>query len=144
MHGIPPIKSVMTPFPHSVDIRAPIHQARLFMREHGIRHLPVMEDGHLVGIVTDRDIKLVLGPDFAYPEESELTVRDAYLADLYVVELDEPLDNVLNAMAERHIGSAIVTRNGKLAGVFTVTDVCRTFAEYLRDQFHPHGGNDAA
>ena len=144
MRRIPPIKSVMTAFPHSVDIGAPIHEARLFMREHGIRHLPVTENGVLVGIVSDRDIKLMLGPDFAYPKESELTVRDVYLDDPYEVDLEEPLDRVLLNMAERHIGSVLVTRKGNLAGVFPVTDVCRTFAEYLREQFGPRGGNDAA
>ena len=144
MRRIPAIKSVMTAFPYSIDIGAPIHEARLFMREHAIRHLPVMENGALVGIVTDRDIKLMLGPDFAYPQESELTVRDVYLDHPYEVNLEEPLDNVLVHMAEHHIGSAIVTRDGKLAGMFTVTDACRAFAEHLREQFHPHGGDDAA
>ncbi|MDX1431088.1 MAG: CBS domain-containing protein [Gammaproteobacteria bacterium] len=144
MHRIPPVKSVMTPFPHSVEIEAPIHEARLFMREHGIRHLPVTANGVLVGIVTDRDIKLLLGPDFDYPKEAELTVRDAFLDDPYEVDLEEPLDNVLVEMAERRIGSALVTRKGKLAGVFTVTDACRAFGEHLREQFHPGGGDDAA
>lgn len=144
MRRIPAVKSVMTAFPYSIDITAPIHEARLFMREHAIRHLPVVEAGVLVGIVTDRDIKLILGPDFAYPQESDLTVRDVYLDDAYEVDLEEPLDNVLANMAERHIGSVLVTREGKLAGVFTVTDACRAFAEHLRAQFHPHGGDDAA
>jgi len=38
-------------------------------------------------------------------------------------------------MAEKHIDSVLATKNGKLAGVFTSTDACRCFAEFLRDGF---------
>ena len=144
MKRMPTIKSVMTPCPHAVDINAPIAEAQSFMREHHIRHLPVMENHALVGVVTDRDIKLYLGPELAYPKASETTVRDVYMDHPYIVDLHERLDIVLQNMADRHIGSALVTRNGKLAGVYTVTDVCRGFAEFLRDPFRPVDGDDAA
>jgi len=144
MKHIPAIKSVMSPFPYSVDVSAPIEEAREFMREHKIRHLPVTSDQDLVGILTDRDIKLFLGPDFDYPDQKDVTVKDVYMDKPYIVDLNERLDNVLNTMAEKHIGSVLVTRNGKLAGVFTSTDACQSFADYLRNQFKPHGGNEAA
>lgn len=144
MKRIPSIKSVMTAFPYSVDEAATVDAALAFMREHQIRHLPVTDDGHLVGIVSDRDIKLMLGPDFAYPKGSELPVRDAMVRDAYIVDLDTRLDEVLQHMAEEQLGSAIVTRKGKLAGVFTVTDACQAFAEHLREQLRRSGGNTAA
>lgn len=144
MKRIPPIKAVMTPFPYSVDAGATVTQAREFMREHRIRHLPVTEHGQLTGLVSDRDIKLVLGPDFAYPPEQELAVRDVMVRDAYVVDLDTRLDEVLHHMAMHQLGSAIVTREGKLAGVFTTTDACHHFAELLRDQFRRSGGSDVA
>ena len=133
----------MTPFPYSVDINAPIEDAREFMRRRQIRHLPVTDQQKLVGVVTDRDIKLYLGPDFDYPNQQEVTVKDVYLENPVIVDLNERLDKVLTTM-EKHIGSVLVTRNGKLAGVFTSTDACQSFAEYLRDQFKPPGGNEAA
>lgn len=144
MRHIPPIKAVMTPFPYSVDIDDSVSKAKEIMMHQQIRHLPVKAKDKLVGIITDRDIKLMLGPDFAYPPERRVIVRDVYIEHAYTVDLNEPLDNVLMHMAEHHIGSAIVTRNGKLAGLFTVTDACRCFAEHLRDQFRPSGGDDAA
>ena len=123
----------MTPFPYSIDVEAPVDEALRFMREHHIRHLPVIDAGKLAGLVSDRDIKLMLGPDFAYPNARELKVRDVFVADSYIVELDTRLVDVLAHMAEHRLGSAVVTRHGKLAGVFTTTDACRAFAEYLRD-----------
>ncbi len=63
-----------------------------------------------------------------------LRVRDVCSLDVYSIERDEPLDRVLGEMADRHIGSAIVTDGGKIAGVFTATDACRCFAEFLRSR----------
>jgi acetoin utilization protein AcuB len=102
------------------------------MQELRVRHLPVIDQGKLVGLITDRDIKLVLGPDFAYPSEGELTVRDVQVADPYVADVAAPLDGVLETMARKHIGSVLVTRDGELAGIFTVTDACRYLSELLR------------
>jgi acetoin utilization protein AcuB len=144
MKRLPSIKTVMTPFPYSVDANASVDEAVQFMRHHKIRHLPVTEDGELVGIVSDRDIKLMLGPDFAYPEGRHLKVRSAMVADSYIVDLSAPLDEVLGHMAEHRLGSALVTRKGKLVGVFTSTDACRTFAEHLRSQFRVPGGDEPA
>lgn len=134
----------MTPFPYSVDIKAPIAEARAFMREHKIRHLPVTEEGILIGVVTDRDIKLLLGPDFDYPEPRELKVGDAMVEEAYVVDLATPLQAVVDHMAQHRLGSAIVTRHGKLAGVFTTTDACRAFADHLADGLPSAGEDDAA
>ena len=133
----------MTPFPHSVDINAPVAEAREFMRKHAVRHLPVTKAGALAGIVTDRDIKLMLGPDFAYPDESELCVGDVYDDDAYSVDVSCPLDEVLLTMVERHIGSVLVTKHGKLAGIFTNVDACRSFGEYLGTLgLRTHNGKD--
>ena len=76
--------------------------------------------------------------------EQKLRVREVYRSDPYVVDLNEPLDQVLLAMARRHIDSAVVTRKGRLAGVFTATDACECFAKFLRQHFAPDDGNDAA
>ena len=62
----------------------------------------------------------------------ELTVGDICVEDAYTVEHDTALDDVLDYMSNHRIGSALVTRHGKLVGIFTATDACREFAEYLR------------
>ena len=91
MTRIPAVKSVMTPFPYSVAPDTPVSEAHALMREHGIRHLPVLREHALAGILTDRDIKLVLGPDIDQPG-NRVTVADIALDDPYVVDLEEPLD----------------------------------------------------
>jgi CBS domain-containing protein len=130
----PQVIAFMTPFPHSVDVDAPLAQARQLMREHDFRHLPVTSGGKLVGVLSDRDIKLILGPDFGSPNESDLKVRDAYVDRPCVVPASTPLAKVARMMADRHIGSAIVTKNHRLVGIFTVTDACRALAQVLGDR----------
>jgi acetoin utilization protein AcuB len=140
-HRSPQILAFMTPFPYSIDVEAPLAEAHAFMRDRQIRHLPVTRGGQLAGILTDRDIKLALGPDLGSPPERELTVADVYQPECYVVDAGQPLEAVAAAMAEHHLGSALVTRGDKLVGIFTTTDACRALARVLRGQ-HPHPGPD--
>jgi CBS domain-containing protein len=101
------------------------------MRQHHFRHLPVTCDQAIVGILTDRDISLVLGPDFGSPDERQLRVRDAYLEKPCVVAASTPVAIVARTMAEHRVGAAIMTKHDKLVGIFTVTDACRALAEVL-------------
>jgi acetoin utilization protein AcuB len=134
LERIPPIKAVMTPFPHTVGIDDTIETARQAMRAQEIRHLAVTEKGQLVGVISAREIELA---------DSARVVRDAQLVDAYVVELTERLDRVLLAMAKSHLGSALVVKRGKLVGIFTTSDACRIFGECLRNLF-PNDDNEAA
>jgi CBS domain-containing protein len=133
MKKIPPIESVMTPFALSVEIDDLVRVAEDLMTDHEVRHLAVTDSGTLVGVVSDRDIAFT-----SNTAESDLRdrlhVRDVCSLDVYSVEREERLDSVLMEMAERHIGSAIVTDSGKIAGVFTATDACKSFAEFLRSR----------
>ncbi|MEN8131274.1 MAG: CBS domain-containing protein [Pseudomonadota bacterium] len=144
MKHIPQIKSVMTPFPYFVGLTSTLRQAKQVMSDRAIRHLPVMDDHRLVGMLTDRDIKLILGPETDGQSQDAILVKDVFIEKIYMVELTEPLDNVLLHMANNHIGSALVTKDGRLAGLFTVTDACKYFGEFLREHFLPLHGNDAA
>src|SRR6476659_3702834 len=135
MTHIPSIGSVMTPFPYVVQVDDPLLVARTLMVKHSIRHLPVKDGNTLVGVLTDRDLKRALDPGLGLPPKEELFVRDVFVPDAYVVDVAEPLDAVLRHLSSRHIGSALVTKNGRLVGIFTLTDAARLFGEYLRALF---------
>jgi len=135
------VGSVMTPFPFSIEGGERLSRARALMREHDIRHLAVTENGALVGVISERDIGLAAGPD-PIPEAEDVAIRAIAVVDAYVVSLDASLQEVLFAMADRRIGSVLVTRRDKLVGIFTATDACRCFAEHLRAR-SPSGGEAA-
>ncbi len=135
----PQVIAFMTPFPYSIDIDAPAERARDLMHEHHFRHLPVTSGEAVVGMLTDRDIKLVEGRD---PNLRPLAVRDLYSEQPCIFAASTPVAIVARTMAENHMGSAVVTKNDKLVGIFTVTDACRALAEVIEG--HGEATNDAA
>ena len=134
----------MTPFPYSVNLDIPIDEACDLMAQHDVHHLPVTDGHALVGLLTSRDVEVYVALHSERGNRKDLTVRDLYVSEAYVVDLNEPIENVLLTMAEKHIGTAIVTREGKLAGVFTSMDACRCFGEYLRKNFPRANGDEVA
>ena len=144
MNHIPSTRSVMTTFPHFVEVSDSVLRAQAMMVEHQIRHLPVKDRGALVGILTDRDLKRALDPDVGLPPKRELFVRDVFEPQAYVVDGGERLDVVLEYMATHHIGSALVTKGDALAGILTATDACRLLCEHLRSLGPPTTSDDVA
>lgn len=144
MKQIPPIKAVMTAFPHSVESDQPIAKARDMMAEHGIRHLPVVKDGKLVSVVTDRDIRMALRQASETADDGDTAVRDIPARDAYIVELTEPLDVVVLHMARHRIDAALVVKSDRLVGIFTMTDACDFLGGLLRALFPRDHGDDAA
>jgi acetoin utilization protein AcuB len=144
MKRIPTIKTVMTPFPYSIEPKASVDEAQALMAEHGIHHLPVTENGELAGMISLGDINLMLSRKSSKSKPKVLAVRDVMLEETYTVDLSERLDSVLHRMAEHHLRAVVVTRKSKLVGIFTQIDACAAFAEFLREQLRRSGGGTAA
>jgi predicted transcriptional regulator len=131
----------MTTFPYSVDIDKTIQYAQDFLKQHKLGHLPVTNKDELLGVISQRDISVYLLQEH---DASEKKVSNIPLGNNYIVDLNERLDQVLRTMADNRLDSALVTRHGRLVGIFTQTDVCRSYARYLDDQFGPPNGDEAA
>jgi CBS domain-containing protein len=140
---IPIVGAVMTSFPYSIDSAETVNNIEKMMDQHNIRHLPVQENGRVVGIVSERDLHHVIKRSASAVEKNKVVARDIMVAEPYVVPFRTPLNQVVAEMARRHIGSAIILRRGKLAGILSAMDVCRILAEYL-ESLLPHGGGDDA
>ena len=128
---MPTLSFYMTRQPWTVGKDALMAEAHRLMREHHVRHLPVLEEGELVGIVSERDLHLIETLRDTDPEE--VTVEEAMVPDVYSAGVDAPIDEVLEYMAERKLGSAVVVdRDGKVQGIFTTIDALQFFADVLR------------
>ena len=108
-----------------------IAEATRRMRLHEVRHLPVVEGGKVVGIITQRDIHLIQSLCAAEPHET--LVEEAMVHDVYAIEAEDDLRRVAAHMAEHRLGSAVVAHNGKLLGIFTATDALRALAAVLTE-----------
>jgi acetoin utilization protein AcuB len=134
MNSVPAIKKVMTPFPYSVDSHEDVLVAKAMMQQHGIRHLPVMHEGKLAGVLSERELQVAQAILGIEPRPAQLPVWAVCTREPFVVDLNEPIDRVVEEMADRHIGSVIVVRDEKLVGILTTTDVCRLYVEtFVRD-----------
>ena len=131
----------MTAFPYSVDINQTISFAQQFLQQHELGHLPVTNKDELLGVISQRDIHFYLLQETGNKGKR---VCDIPMGNKYIVDLNERLDHVLLTMADKRLDSALVTRHGRLVGIFTSTDVYRSFARYLDDQFRPPSGDEAA
>ena len=143
MRQIPSIKAVMTPFPYAVEVDEPLARALEVMEQNDVRHLPILEQGRPWGVLTERAVRVALGPAVASPMAQSLRVRDVATEDAYAVDLNAPLDVVVMQMAERRLDCALVVKDERLAGIFTMSDACRTLGDLLRSLF-PRGGGDSA
>ncbi len=144
MKSIPTLKAAMTPFPYSVKIDTSLTSAEKMMREHNIHHLPVINKGMIFGVITQKDIDAIQTLMLNKKTDKKLEIRHAYISKPYIVDINEPLENVLLTMANKHIGAVIITKHKKLVGVFTFIDACRYFGEYIEAKFPKNTGDDAA
>jgi acetoin utilization protein AcuB len=128
------VGELMTPSPRTIGEDIPVSIAKNYMRRDNIRHLPVLSAGRLVGIVSDRDIKVA--ESFQGP--GELSVGEIMTEDPYVVAADEPLDHVLLTMAEKKYGCVLVHQVGRenVVGIFTDTDALKLCGKLLQEQAH--------
>jgi acetoin utilization protein AcuB len=127
---IPTIQKYMTTSPHTVGSDQTLAYAHALLREHRIRHLPVLRGGELVGMLTERDLALIETLKDVDPQL--IRVEDAMSGDVYRVKPEAPLDEVVSEMAAKKYGSAIVVQNDKVVGVFTTVDACAALAGLLR------------
>jgi acetoin utilization protein AcuB len=127
---IPPVSEYMSSSPHTVGADQTLAVAHRIMREHAIRHLPVLRGGKVVGIVSQRDLHLV--ETFQDSSPDEVAVEDAMTEDVLSVPPEAPLDEVVEMMSDRKLGSVVVMRHDRVVGIFTTTDALYALGRVLR------------
>jgi len=130
----------MTRVPITVSPETPVFDARRLMLKWRIRHLIVLEHGRLVGIVTDRDIRLNLpsrAPSLSLWEVNyllaRLTVGKVMSRPVMTVDPDRRAHEAARIMLEHKIGALPVVEGERLIGIITETDLLRAFVEAARE-----------
>jgi acetoin utilization protein AcuB len=133
------IHRFMTPTPHTISTRQTLAEAHQAMRERGVRHLPVVLDGRVVGVVSQRDLYLL--ETLRGVDVGRELVEEAMSDEPFVVAPDASLDEVAEAMANSKHGSALVVDGAMLVGIFTSTDALRALVTLVRRSAPgPEGG----
>jgi acetoin utilization protein AcuB len=119
----------MSPNPVVIGAEQPLAAAHDLMRANGVRHLPVLHGGRLVGIVSLNDLNAV--ETVPLTEPSQMRVEGAMSTDVYAVSPSTPLREVASTMAARKLGSAVVMEDSRVVGMFTTVDALDTLAIVL-------------
>jgi acetoin utilization protein AcuB len=123
------IGELMTRSPYTIGSDQTLATAHKLMRDHRLRHLPVLRGGRLVGVLTQRDLyflETIAGVDLEIDK-----VADAMSPEVYAVAPDERLRDVARTMAARKLGCVVVVDRRHVVGIFTATDALRHLGEML-------------
>ncbi len=119
------ITDIMTPCPNTIESHKCVGDAKQIMEIGGIRHLPVVEEGDLIGVLSEREVQLAEIVEKAMggmPRVGEICKRDPH-----IVFDDTPLSEIAAQMAERKIDCTLIAdKNAGLVGIFTTVDACRS------------------
>ncbi len=130
------VRDWMNPRPLTVGPGATLAEAKAIMEKYWVRHLLVVEDGALVGMFTDRDLRAASLPanaEFsAAAREAQLdcvAVRTVMTSNPRTVLPNATLVEVARLMLEHRFGALAVVDGGRLAGIITETDILRAFVK---------------
>src|SRR3712207_6638715 len=109
-------------------------EALALCREKRIRHLPVLEEGRLAGIVSDRDLRSA-APALGDPGRAEalqnLQISDVMTRDVVITHPDDPIEEAANRMREKRIGCLPVMEDERLVGILTSSDVMEALVHLI-------------
>jgi CBS domain-containing protein len=117
------IKEVMTRDVRACEPNATVAEAAKVMAQEDVGPIPIVEDGRLVGIVTDRDIVVRVVAEGRDPKTT--TVNEIASTELVTVSPDDDLDEALNRLAERQIRRLPVVEGDRLVGIVAQADIAR-------------------
>lgn len=128
---MPTLARYMTPKPLTISPRAPLAEAHRLMRDHEIRHLPVVDNDRVVGLVSMHDLHLL--ETFPGVDLLETTVEDAMSTEVYTAAAQDDIANVVEHMADHKLGCVVITNpDGTPHGIFTAVDAMYVLAGVLR------------
>lgn len=126
-----PVEEFTTPDPVTAIETTSIDDLIRLMKEHGVRHLPIVRGERVVGIVSDRDVRVASGLNSR--EKMLIEAKHIMASDPVTVNSQASLDKVAFEMSQNKIGSVIVNdENEKFLGIFTVTDALNALIEIAR------------
>lgn len=122
------VKSWIHKHPIVINRTALLQEAVQLMRQHNIRHLPVVDDdGELVGFVTESDLR-----QFSFPSMVEdIPVHQVMVTNPRTIDANASIEEAARIIHDRKIGGLPVLEDGKLLGVITASDLLSAFIEVM-------------
>ncbi len=126
---MPTVDRYMTREPYRVASSDTLDIVKTLMREHDIRHLPVVDGGRLVGIISERDLHVVEAVPGIHLSHVEVARVMAPPIDVWA---ETPIDQVSTLMAEKKLDCVVVQGGQGIEGVFTATNALLALTDLAR------------
>ena len=143
------VGSIMTRAPLTVPPECPVERAFALMRDRGLHHLPVVDHGRLVGVLSDRDLaepaapspRMRGGADDGGSGDADRRglVRNRMSVAVETVAPDDSASKACRRLLDRRLGCLPVVTGGRLAGVLSESDLLRVYVRLSRSRGHDPG-----
>lgn len=128
-----PVSSIMTTNLITLDVKESLEKAEHLFKKYKIRHIPVIENDKIIGMISLNDILRISFADGAYREEENIsssiyemfTIRQLMIGNLETVSPDTTIKDVAKLLVKREFHSLPVVENGRLIGMVTTTDLIK-------------------
>lgn len=122
------VNKIMSANVVTISVEAGLQEAAALMKEFDIRHLPVMEAGKLVGLVTERDVQGAFFPAML----EDISVKDLMVANPITVNPETMLEDAARLIYRHKIGCLpVVDQDGAVVGIVTVADLLASLIEVM-------------
>ena len=134
------VEEIMTPNPERADVKDPIREVLYKLIELDIRHLPIVDNGELIAMISDRDLRALTAPADdgldsinARAEQYDAPVSTLMQGDVLSVTSDTDVVDVIDLMIDHKVGALPVVDGitGTLVGIVSYIDIIREAREYF-------------
>lgn len=126
------VRDLMTPNPRTLDADATLGDAVAIMKRHKIRHLPILDGDEVVGVVSERDVKMALGPDASKlniesidPRQADGSVSWFMSEGVISVDANALAIDACDLFLEHRVGALAVLDGRELVGIVSVMDLLK-------------------
>lgn len=130
------VENIMTSNPITVPLEINLDKVIGLMKKHHCRHLPVTDNDHLVGIISDRDVRLAMNSPIVHHQSNEdwqllrtVKAKDCMTPNPLTVEPSVLAAKAAELMNHYKFGALPVVKDEKLVGIVTVGDILKSYIE---------------
>ena len=139
MKKTPIVRDYMTPDPVTLEPEDNLSRVVELMRQRGVRHVPVVLAGELVGLVAEGDVKRVEPSTLSDTQDhfnqvmETTTISRIMIHEPLTVSADTPLLKAAETLFATKYGSLPVVEGGRCIGILTDNDMLRALVDLLRE-----------
>lgn len=135
------VADIMTSNPITVERNTPLGEIIGLMKAHACRQLPVLDEGKLIGIITDRDVRLAMNSPLTLRERAQdqallnnVTAEACMTTAPMTIDSTAPATLAASLMKTYKFGALPVVDNGTLVGIVATTDILASYIKLLGEE----------